>query len=86
MEDREQRKPGHLYFVTDAPPGPHSQFVELEDSDGKSVSLGEWVRLGDFYALEFKDPRPLHEQSDDPFALTAEEIDALKRNKKITAI
>lgn len=37
-------------FVFDGPPGPESPgFVEVENEDGKSVSVGEWVEREDGY-------------------------------------
>lgn len=37
-------------IVFDGPPGPESgRFVEVEDLDGKSVGVGEWVKRHDGY-------------------------------------
>lgn len=55
-------------IVFDGPPSPGprgsvlGKFVEVEDADGKSISIGEWVtRPGDpvgWAALRIPDPRP----------------------------
>lgn len=45
-----------IRIVFDGPPGPESgRFVEVEDESGKSIRLGEWVKEGDFWYLEFPD-------------------------------
>jgi len=31
-----------IRFVVQQPPGPTSQFVEVEDERGRSVNVGEW--------------------------------------------
>lgn len=39
-------------IVFDGPPGPEAgRFVEVEDSSGKSISVGEWVQDGIFWRL-----------------------------------
>lgn len=52
--DIPKRSPG-FYFVTAAPPGPHSEFVELEDEQGCGVgpvqSGAEWFQEGDLWLL-----------------------------------
>lgn len=57
---RENRKPGKVYFVTDAPPGPDGcEFIEVEDHLGASIGLGKWVLFRNgLYGLEIDDPRP----------------------------
>lgn len=49
-------------IVFDGPPSHESgRFIEVEDADGKSISIGEWVtRPGDpkgWTALRLRDPR-----------------------------
>jgi hypothetical protein len=36
-------------IVFDGPPGLSGRFVEVEDSSGKSITLGEWVERADGY-------------------------------------
>ena len=44
-----------VHIMCDGAPGPVSgRFVEVEDADGKSISLGSWSRRGEFWALTFK--------------------------------
>lgn len=39
-----------LNILFDGPPGPFSgRFVEVEDEDGRSVSVGRWIDQGDGY-------------------------------------
>lgn len=48
------RQPGRIYILFTAPPGPHSEFVEVENSAGESIGLGQWVEFPDgLIALEF---------------------------------
>jgi hypothetical protein len=30
-------------IVLTEPPGPHSEFVEVEDDNGNSVKIGQWI-------------------------------------------
>lgn len=48
-----------IYVVFDGPPGPEGpRFVEVEDSGGRSISIGEWVTRPDgLWALRIPDPR-----------------------------
>lgn len=46
-----------LYIVLARPPGPESDFVEIEDKDGKSVRVGQWYRRGNFWVLRIDAPR-----------------------------
>lgn len=40
----------HIDIVFDGPPGPEAgRFVEVEDSWGKSISIGEWIQRADGY-------------------------------------
>jgi hypothetical protein len=40
----------HIDIVFDGPPGPESgRFIEVEDSEGNSISLGDWVCREDGY-------------------------------------
>lgn len=52
----------YIDIVFDGPPGPteiSGRFVEVEDSSGKSIAFGEWVRREDgYYALRIPDSRP----------------------------
>lgn len=37
-------------IVFDGPPGPQSgRFIEVEDMEGKSIRVGEWIRRPDGY-------------------------------------
>jgi hypothetical protein len=56
---------GELDILFDGPPGPEAgRFVEVNDSTGKSVSLGEWIERPDgYWALRIPDPRSLDEPS-----------------------
>lgn len=48
-------------IVFDGPPGHDAgRFVEVEQPDGKSISLGEWLKRDDgYWVLRMPDPRPL---------------------------
>ena len=36
----------------DGPPGPEAgRFVEVEDADGQSIRVGQWVQDGDYWLL-----------------------------------
>jgi len=49
---------GWIDFVCDGPPGPEAgRFVELEDADGRSISLGTWTQRGNYWVLRIPDPR-----------------------------
>ena len=40
----------HIDIVFDGPPGPEGpRFVEVEDANGKSIRVGEWVQRVDGY-------------------------------------
>ena len=40
----------YVDIVFDGPPGPESgRFVEVEDANGRSIRLGEWVARPDGY-------------------------------------
>lgn len=48
----------HLNIIFDGPPGPEGpRFIGVENGDGVSVRLGEWVDQGDTWALRIPDPR-----------------------------
>lgn len=49
----------YVDIVFDGPPGPTAgRFVEVEDSSGASIKLGEWIkRDDDFWVLRIPDPR-----------------------------
>lgn len=50
-------------IVFDGPPSqPNPRFVEVEDSTGKSVNVGEWVQRPDGYWV-LRIPRPDETQS-----------------------
>jgi len=51
LAGKTSRIPGSVVDVVfDGPPGPESgRFVEVEDADGKSISVGDWVDRGDGY-------------------------------------
>lgn len=59
MEKLTERVSGKIYIVMERAPSPYSEFVEVEDSLGKGISVGRWVQLGRRYALEIDDPRKL---------------------------
>jgi hypothetical protein len=50
----------YLDIVFDGPPGPTcGRFVEVEDPNGASIRLGEWVQRDDgYWVLRIPDPRP----------------------------
>ena len=54
----------HIDIVFDGPPGPESgRFVEVEDENRASISVGEWVeRDVGFWVLRIPDPRRLEGQ------------------------
>jgi hypothetical protein len=40
----------HIDIVFDGPPGPEGpRFVEVEDEQGRSIKIGEWVQRDDGY-------------------------------------
>lgn len=46
-----------IHFVCDGPPGPEAgRFVELEDSNGKSISRGRWEQRGNYWHLIIERP------------------------------
>ena len=49
-----------INIVFDGPPGPESgRFVEVEDADGKSISVGEWTERPDkYWALSIDTDNP----------------------------
>ena len=48
-----ERVPVKTYLMFSSPPGPTGcEFIEAEDSEGKSLELGRWVKIGKLYALE----------------------------------
>lgn len=51
----------HIDVVFDGPPGPEAgRFVEVEDSTGASISMGEWIERDDgYWALRIPGPRGL---------------------------
>ena len=68
MSDTEIKKEKTVQLVTpyidivfDGPPSSKSgRFLEVEDSDGKSISIGELVKRADgYWVLRIKDPREL---------------------------
>lgn len=56
-----------INIVMKNPPGPDSDFVEVEDENGVSMKLGEWVQQGEFWALSFdtKDLEDLDTEMDE---------------------
>lgn len=48
------RKENCIYIMMTEQPGPTSQFVEVEDSSGRSVDIGRWVMIDDLFALEIE--------------------------------
>ena len=42
----------YIDIVFDGPPGPVcGRFIDVEDADGKSINLGEWIRRKDGYCV-----------------------------------
>ena len=58
---RYNQKMPYIDVVFDGPPGPEPpRFVEVEDSQGRSINFGEWVERPDgFWALRFSVSLPL---------------------------
>lgn len=56
-------KQSYIDIVFDGPLGPAGpRFIEVEDSQGASVRVGEWVkREDDLWALRIPDPRTIEE-------------------------
>ena len=57
----------HIDIVFDGPPSHESgRFVEVEDADGKNISIGEWIETegGRYWVLRFPDPRVLADTRD----------------------
>lgn len=52
----------HIDIVFDGPPSDGGRFVEVEDANGRSIQLGEWIELDglgpDRWVLRIPDPRP----------------------------
>lgn len=54
-ENRTAKPLTEIRVVMEQPPGPTSQFVEVEDTRGRSVGIGEWVERPDgLWALVIK--------------------------------
>jgi hypothetical protein len=48
-----------IFIIFDRPSGPEApRFIEVEDEDGRSISIGEWVELPDRDVWALKLPRP----------------------------
>ena len=63
----------HIDIVLTRGPGPDSDFVEVEDSRGHSIRIGEWVDLpvsSGLVALRIPDPRRIAELEADLAAMT----------------
>lgn len=46
-------QPRLIQFRVSKPPGPHSEFVEVEDAEtGRSISWGQWERDEEFWILK----------------------------------
>jgi hypothetical protein len=72
-----------IRIVFDGPPGHESgRFVDVEDTNGRSIKIGEWVELplgrAPFYALEIDDPRTLAQLRSDLARVTQERDEALR--------
>ncbi len=56
IEKLTTRVPGKIYVLMSKPPGPHTEFIEVENADGRSINVGRWVQIsdkpGNMYALE----------------------------------
>ena len=47
----------YIDIVFDGPPAPESgRFVEVEDEQQRSISIGDWVEDGDFWRLRISEP------------------------------
>ena len=73
-------------IVFDGPPAHESgRFVEVEDKDGKSISVGEWIQRSDgYWVLRIPDPRALVAERDAAVTLLQNmpaEIEALQANR-----
>jgi len=66
-----------ISIIFDHPPGPESQFVEVE-RDGKSIEFGKWIQVGDLWHLEL----PEIDQLEKELALRKEFIEARKDRAK----
>lgn len=46
-------EPGEPYIdIVCTEPGPEQKFVEVEDDEGRSIKIGEWIKRDDgFWAL-----------------------------------
>ena len=62
-----------ISIVFDTPPGPETQFVEVE-RDGESIQFGKWKQVGDFWHLELVEVDKLEKE----LALRKEFIEARK--------
>lgn len=50
IERLDRIKKNHFDIVFDGPPGPDAgRFVEVEDADGRSITLGKWLQRPDGY-------------------------------------
>src|ERR1700727_2674026 len=63
----EARSRTYVDIVFDGPAGREGgRFVEVEDPDGESIRIGEWVTRPDgYHALRIPDPREVTDVSDD---------------------
>lgn len=62
-----------IAIVFDKPPGPEApRFIEVEDSEGKSISIGEWVQNEEYWDFVIPDPREIQTLEADNAALRAE--------------
>ena len=73
-ERRAAREKRQIYIVFDGPPGPQAgRFVEVNDYEGKSIRIGEWVDMEDgYWWLSIDDPRDLPAALDELDAKDAE--------------
>jgi hypothetical protein len=57
----EEAKPAPIHIVFDGPPGPDGpRFIEAEDSEGRSITVGQWREYGTsgHWALTIPAPPP----------------------------
>lgn len=68
-----------IKIVFDGPPSHESgRFVEVENAEGKSINVGEWVQNGDYWELQIPSDESLRAELEEK----KEEIVALKTNRK----
>lgn len=71
----------HIDIVFDGPPSHESgRFVEVEDSTGASISIGDWVQRDEFWCLRIPDFRKLEAERDKLLKKNAELLAHSRKN------